>query len=102
RRNAARLWHVSAQDIDAQWRALQEAFPEANRGDVSAYKEGLRRSDPKDWHVIAAARAVQASQADAEVAVVTRNIKDFNRTEMRSMGLALFDPDQLLVMCLQR
>jgi predicted nucleic acid-binding protein len=102
RRNAARLWKVSAEDIDAQWRALQVAFPEADRGDVSPFKEGLRRSDPKDWHVIAAARAVQAGQADAEVAVVTRNIKDFNRSELRSMGLKLFDPDQLLVLCLQR
>jgi hypothetical protein len=102
RRNAARLWNVSAEEVDAQWRALQEAFPEADRGDVSAFKQGLQRSDPKDWHVIAAARAVQAGQADAEVAVVTRNIKDFNRSELRSLGLALFDPDQWLVQCLQR
>jgi hypothetical protein len=102
RRNAARLWKVSSEDVDAQWRALQEAFPDADHGDVSAFKQGLRRSDPKDWHVIAAARAVQAGQANVEVAVVTRNIKDFNRAEMRSMGLALMDPDQLLVLCLQR
>lgn len=99
RRNAARLWDVPAEDIDAQWRALQEAFPDADLGDVTAFKQGLQRSDPKDWHVIAAARAVQARQAGAEVAVVTRNIKDFNRSEMRAMGLGLLDPDQLLVLC---
>ncbi|HUH36406.1 MAG TPA: PIN domain-containing protein [Candidimonas sp.] len=99
RRNAARLWKVSEEEIDAQWLALQEAFPEADQGDVTVYKAGLHRSDPKDWHVIAAARAVRARDAAVRVGVVTRNMKDFNRSELRGLGLDLYDPDDLLVRC---
>lgn len=96
RRNAARIWDVSPADIQAQWDQLQVDFPQADQGDVGAYKEGLQRSDPKDWHVIAAALAVQARNPGSSVAVVTRNIRDFNRSELRQRGLFLFDPDQLL------
>src|SRR5690606_10254311 len=60
---------------------------------------GLQRSDPKDWHVIAAARAIRARRPDASVGIVTRNIRDFNRAELRSYGIALLDPDQFLVRC---
>ncbi|MGB3290390.1 MAG: PIN domain-containing protein, partial [Burkholderiaceae bacterium] len=35
RRNAARLWGVSAEDVQEQWDALQIAFPLADQGDVS-------------------------------------------------------------------
>lgn len=96
RRNAARIWGVPAADIQAQWDQLQLDFPQADQGEVGAYKEGLQRSDPKDWHVIAAALAVQARNPGRSVAVVTRNIRDFNRSELRQRGLFLFDPDQLL------
>lgn len=102
RRNAARLWNVSEDEISAQWLALQEAFPDADQGDVSLFKAGLRRSDPKDWHVIAAARAAQARGGNPRVGVVTRNIKDFNRSELRGFGLDLYDPDDLLVRCWQQ
>src|SRR5690606_14208261 len=81
------------------WAELQRDFPDADQGDVSVFKSDLRRSDPKDWHVIAAARAVKAKNQDLSVAVLTRNLKDFNRTELRSLGLELFDPDQFLVRC---
>ncbi|MGB6104525.1 MAG: PIN domain-containing protein [Pusillimonas sp.] len=99
RRNAARLWAVASDDIDAQWQALQRDFPRADCGDVSAFKEGLQRSDPKDWHVIAAARSAQAARQEASVGIVTRNIRDFNRSELRGLGLTLLDPDQLLLRC---
>ncbi len=100
RRNAARLWGVPADDIQAQWLALQADFPRADQGEISAFKAGLRRSDPKDWHVIAAARAAKARSATGVTAgIVTRNIRDFNRSELRGYGLALFDPDELLVAC---
>jgi len=99
RRNAARLWDAPAEDVARQWAELQQAFPLADQGDVAAFKQGLRHSDPKDWHVIAAARAVLAGQPGASVAVVTRNVRDFNRSELRRLGLALLDPDQLLVRC---
>ncbi len=100
RRNAARLWGVPADEIEAQWLALQADFPEADQGEIAGFKTGLRRSDPKDWHVIAAARAAKArNSAGVSAGIVTRNIKDFNRTELRGYGLALFDPDELLVCC---
>ncbi|MGB3290274.1 MAG: PIN domain-containing protein, partial [Burkholderiaceae bacterium] len=31
----------------------------------------------------------------------TRNIRDFNRSELRTLGLDLFDPDHLLLDCWQ-
>ena len=98
-RNASRIWDVPLDEIQVQWTQLQSDFPDADQGDVAAFKSDLRRSDPKDWHVIAAARAVRAKNEAASVAVLTRNIKDFNRTELRGLGLSLFDPDQFLVHC---
>jgi len=101
RRNAARIWRVPDAEVQQLWDGLQYAFPDADQGDVAAYKEGLQRSDPKDWHVIAAGRAVLAGGAAGQVAIVTRNIRDFNRSELRGLGLDLYDPDQLLVACLR-
>src|SRR3546814_7547300 len=88
-------------DIGDQWDALQLAFPLADQGDVTEFKAGLRRSDPKDWHVVAAGRSVLARQPQANVAIVTRNIRDFNRSELRGVGLDLLDPDQMLLRCWQ-
>lgn len=96
RRTAARLWQAEAGDIALQWKELQVGFPDADMGDVGAYKQGLQRSDPKDWHVVAAGRAAMARHPGTTVAIVTRNVKDFHRTELRQLGLYLFDPDQLL------
>lgn len=96
RRTAARLWQTPEADIAQQWNALQREFPQADMGDISHYKNGLERSDPKDWHVIAAARAALHRYPDVTVAIVTRNIKDFHRAELRGLGLYLFDPDQLM------
>ena len=101
-RNAARLWKVSDDDIRAQWRELQQAFPAADCGDVTAFKNGLQRSDPKDWHVIAAARVLKARCAQDSVAVLTRNIRDFNRSELRGLNLQLLDPDQFCLHCQQQ
>lgn len=96
RRTAVRLWQSSPHDIALQWQALQDDFPAADVGDVSDYVAGLARSDPKDWHVIAAGRAAMNRYSGSTVAIVTRNIKDFHRAELRKLGLYLFDPDQLL------
>ena len=97
RRNGARMWSVDHADIQGQWQALQDAFPQACQGDVSAFKEGLRRSDPKDWHVVAAGRALHQRLPEARVAILTRNLRDFNRSELRQFNLDLLDPDTLLV-----
>lgn len=96
RRTAARLWKTPVSDIATQWQVLQDGFPDADIGDVSDYQCGLERSDPKDWHVIAAGRAAMARHTGAKVAILTRNVKDFHRAELRQLGLYLFDPDQLM------
>lgn len=101
-RNAARIWEVDPDEIAQQWAQLQNDYPDADQGDISVYKQGLKRSDPKDWHVVAAGKAVREKLPSVEVAVVTRNIKDFNRSELRGLGLVLLDPDELLVRCWQR
>ena len=101
-RNAARLWEIDVSEVQTQWDALQAAWPAADLGDVAAYKQGLERSDPKDWHVVAAARkALAQCAAPTRVAVVTRNIRDFHRAELYHLGLELLDPDQLMVRCLE-
>ena len=97
RRNASRIWNVPLENVEAQWDALQQAFPLADQGDVSGFETGLQRSDPKDWHVIAAGRAAKGRHPGRTAAVVTRNTKDFNRTELRGYGLTLFEPDELLL-----
>jgi len=99
RRNAARVWEVEPEIIAQEWEQLQALYPEADQGDVAPFKQGLVYSDPKDWHVIAAARAVLARRPTASVAVVTRNLRDFRRAELRRLGIDLMDPDQLLVRC---
>ncbi|MEO6959040.1 MAG: PIN domain-containing protein [Burkholderiaceae bacterium] len=102
RRNAARIWSVSPAAMQHQWEALQQEFPGADQGDIGSFKGGLVYSDRKDWHVIAAGRAALAKGAGQTVAILTRNIKDFNRSELRRLGLSLFDPDQFLVACLRQ
>jgi len=99
RRNAARLWDVPAADVAAQWEALQLACPQADLGEVEAYKQGLRYSDPKDWHVVAAGRAALARWPGQPVAILTRNLKDFDRRELRGLGLQLYEPDRYLELC---
>lgn len=99
RRNAARIWNVPCDDIAAQWLSLQQAFPLACQGDVSSHEAGLHRSDPKDWHVIAAGRAAKGRHPGRTAAIVTRNTRDFNRTELRGYGMTLHEPDELLVRC---
>ena len=96
RRNAHRLWGTEPELLAGHWQALQSAFPQADLGDVSAGKQGLRYSDPKDWHVIAAARAAQVRWPQARVVVLTRNVRDFNRSELRRLDLQAWEPDQCL------
>lgn len=99
RRNASRVWAVSDEDITAQWQDMQTAFPQADMGIVSEFETELSKSDRKDWHVIAAGRAALALHPGQSVCILTRNLRDFNRSELRLLGLSLLDPDQFLVKC---
>lgn len=88
-RNASRLWQVPVVDLQNDWNAWQHEFPLANQANIQAYKVGLKYSDPKDWHVIAAARAAQVVFPDHDVHILTKNVKDFNRSELKRFGLSL-------------
>ncbi len=102
RRNASRVWTVSDEEISLLWQDMQTAFPRADMGIVSAFETGLTKSDPKDWHVIAAGRAALALYPGRSVCILTRNLRDFNRSELRLLGLTLLDPDQFLIKCYER
>jgi hypothetical protein len=98
-RNAARLWKVGPDDVAALWTAMQQQFPDADAGDVLPYETGLRYSDPKDHHVIAAGLAKRARcglQQPPSTLLMTWNLKDFNRSEIRRLGMDVFSPDRLL------
>lgn len=99
RRNAARLWDIPQDVLQAQWAEMNASFPQANEHDLEAYEAGLRYSDPKDFHVIAAGLAKRARcglQQTPRIVVLTWNLKDFNRSELRRQGLDVFNPDRLL------
>ena len=99
RRNAARIWSIPPEALDREWERMQLEFPCANVNNTGPYEAGLRYSDPKDWHVIATALAARARcglPVRPEVTVLTWNLKDFNRGELRRQGLQVLDPDRLL------
>jgi hypothetical protein len=99
RRNAARIWSIEPALLDQEWQHMQTRFTSAN---ISSWTEtyatmpALKYSDPKDWHVIEAAWMAKQAHPDQAVGIVTVNIKDFSRSELRQRGLDLWDPDRLL------
>ncbi|MCQ9616876.1 PIN domain-containing protein [Paenalcaligenes niemegkensis] len=95
-RNASRLWQVPVSDLHKDWSDWQHEFPLADQADVQTYKVGLKYSDPKDWHVIAAARAAQVAFPGCNVHILTKNVKDFNRSELKRLGLSLLLLDAFL------
>ena len=95
-RNAARIWAVEPSLLRDEWHRLQCAFPQADQGPTAPWETGLRYSDAKDWHVIAAGRAARERGDGAGVHVLTWNLKDFNRSELKRAGLGVLDPDRLL------
>lgn len=92
-RNASRLWSVDSVLLEKDWVEWDTTFPLADQGVVHSWQEGLQYSDPKDWHVIAAARAAQTRFTGRSVSILTRNIKDFNRGELRRLGIERWSPD---------
>jgi len=98
-RNAARIWDCDRALVEGDWQAMQARFPQADAGEFNTYEAGLRYSDPKDRHVIAAGLASRArcgEQISPAAGVLTWNLKDFNRSEMRRLGMDVYDPDRLL------
>ena len=95
-RNAARLWPIDPALLEHEWLSMQEQFPLANMGDVTEFEVDLRHTDRKDKHVAAAGIAGVARAISGSVSVLTWNIKDFSRSELRKQQLGLMDPDRLL------
>ena len=95
-RNAARLWPIDPALLAHEWQTMQERFPAANMGDVAEFETELRHTDCKDKHVAAAGIAGVTKQLAQPISVLTWNIKDFSRSELRKHQLGLIDPDRLL------
>ncbi len=92
-RNASRLWEVERSALELDWTQWEQQFPLADQGIVHGFQEGLKYSDPKDWHVIAAARAAQHNFPDQPVSILTKNSKDFNRSELKRLQIVRWAPD---------
>ena len=99
RRNAARIWNIAPHVLALQWNDINQQFPQANEADTAAYEASLRYSDPKDFHVVAAGLARRARcglPRPPATYVLTWNLKDFSRPELRRQGLDVYSPDRLL------
>jgi len=94
-RNAARLWPIDPELLKAEWQSMQERFPAANMGDVTPFEASLKHTDRKDKHVAATGIAAVAAVHAGPISVLTWNIKDFSRSELRRQQLGLIDPDRL-------
>jgi hypothetical protein len=88
RAHEARMCHalpqamVSAEDVQAQFQAIAPAVRSA-----------------KDTHVAACAHCLIATNAypgTSPIALVTRNTKDFKKTVLAGLGIALMNPDDFL------
>lgn len=95
-RNAARLWPIDPDLLKGEWQHMQAQFPAADMGDVTPHEITLKHTDRKDKHVAAAGIAAVLGADVGSVSVLTWNIKDFSRSELRRQQLGLIDPDRLL------
>jgi hypothetical protein len=95
-RNAARLWPIDPELLRGEWQRMQAQFPAADMGDVTLHEATLKHTDRKDKHVAAAGIAAVVGAQVGSVSVLTWNIKDFSRSELRREQLGLIDPDRLL------
>ena len=95
-RNAARLWPIGIDLLKDEWELMQERFPAANMGDVTIFESNLKHTDRKDKHVAAVGIASVQQSHGQPISVLTWNLKDFSRSELRKQLLGLIDPDRLL------
>lgn len=98
RRNIPKIWDVSEEFAEREWDFMQQQFPAANMGVVHRFEANLRHSDEKDHHVIACGLSMQQKAPEQVISIITWNLKDFARREIRELGLYLYSPDQLLAM----
>ncbi len=98
RRNAARIWDIEPSLLEREWDNMQVQFASANvsRWQGNTSLPALKYSDAKDWHVIEAGWLAKQANPDSSAGVLTINIKDFSRSELRQLGLDLWEPDRLL------
>ena len=99
RRNAARIWDIEQSLLEREWQDMQTQFSSANVSmwpNESIALPQLKYSDTKDWHVIEAGWRARQATPNRPTGIVTLNIKDFSRSELRRMGLDLWEPDRLL------
>lgn len=101
RRNAAKVWQVPDNVLETAWAEMAREFPDANVDRwpdpaLQATTDLPRHSDPKDWHVILTGQHAHQAHPDDPISIVTWNLKDFKRSELRKLGLGLTDPDRLL------
>ena len=94
-RNAARLWPIDPELLKSEWQSMQEQFPAANMGDVTPFEASLKHTDRKDKHVAATGIAAVETAQVGPISILTWNIKDFSRSELRRQQLGLIDPDRL-------
>lgn len=99
RRNAARLWNVDVVRLEQAWQDMEVQYPAANlsrpENGISGWTApSLRYSDAKDWHVILT--GCQAREIYPHVSILTWNLKDFQKTELKRLGLGVVDPDRCL------
>ena len=95
-RNAARLWPIDINLLKDEWQLMQERFPASNMGDVTFFETSLKHTDRKDKHVAAVGIASVEQNHGQPISVLTWNLKDFSRSELRKQQLGLIDPDRLL------
>lgn len=100
RRNAARIWTIEPSLLEREWDTMQAQFASANVSrwtlTIEQSPPNLKYSDKKDWHVIEAGWMAKQANPGQAAGIVTLNIKDFSRSELRQLGLDLWEPDRLL------
>lgn len=98
RRNAARIWNIEPALLEREWDDMQTTFGLANVSrwpHRSADFPALKYSDSKDWHVIEAGWLARRAYPAHATGILTINLKDFSRSELRQLGLDLWSPDRL-------
>lgn len=96
-RNAPRIWKVEDNIVEQEWQTMQARFPQSLiHIEVEKYPLRFKRIDQKDRHVALCAFVGQQSLGQTSSTLLTWNIKDFHKKELRDQGITLATPDQFL------